>query len=60
MPDPFDLLRTTLIPAEPDPAFTARLRDRLARALDLPKGVTVSDLALEELPREPPVVAAPP
>jgi uncharacterized glyoxalase superfamily protein PhnB/catechol 2,3-dioxygenase-like lactoylglutathione lyase family enzyme len=63
MPDPFDLLRTTLVPAEPDPTFVVRLRDRLARALDLPKGVTVSDvsdvsdLALQE-PPAPVAVAA--
>ncbi|MGH9102804.1 MAG: VOC family protein [Acidimicrobiales bacterium] len=42
MPDPFDLLRTALVPADPDRAFVTRLRERLARALDLPKGVTVS------------------
>lgn len=43
MPDAFDQLRGALTPAQPDPAFAARLRDRLARALDLPKGVTMSD-----------------
>jgi uncharacterized glyoxalase superfamily protein PhnB len=57
MPDPFDLLGATLVPAEPDPLFAVRLRDRLARALDLPKGVTVTDLALEE-PPAPVAVAA--
>jgi predicted enzyme related to lactoylglutathione lyase len=49
MPDPFDLLHTAVAPAEPDPAFAARLRHRLARALDLPKGVTVSDLTASDL-----------
>lgn len=44
MPDPFELLSTLIIPSEPDAAFAARLRDRLARALDLPKGATMSDL----------------
>jgi uncharacterized glyoxalase superfamily protein PhnB len=48
MPDPFDLLFTALVPAEPDPAFAARLRARLARALDLPKGVTVSNLTVSD------------
>ena len=44
MPDPFDLLHTALVAAEPDPVFATRLRARLSRALDLPKGVTVSNL----------------
>lgn len=43
MPDPFEALRTPLTPARPDPAFTARLRAQLEVALDLPKGVTMSD-----------------
>jgi uncharacterized glyoxalase superfamily protein PhnB len=50
MPDPFELLGTALVPGEPDPAFAARLRDRIAQSLTLPKGVTVSDLALHEPP----------
>jgi uncharacterized glyoxalase superfamily protein PhnB len=50
MPDPFEHLGTTLVPGEPDPAFAARLRERIAQALKLPKGVTVSDLALHEPP----------
>jgi predicted enzyme related to lactoylglutathione lyase len=37
-------------PRHPDPAFAARLRDRLQRAFDLPKGVTVSNLTLESQP----------
>jgi predicted enzyme related to lactoylglutathione lyase len=43
MPDAFGQLRDALTPAQPDPDFAARLRDRLTRALDLPKGVTMSD-----------------
>jgi predicted enzyme related to lactoylglutathione lyase len=33
MPDPFEALRTAPTPIEPDPAFAARLRARVARAL---------------------------
>lgn len=33
MPDPFDALRSPVAPLAPDPAFTARLRRRLTRAL---------------------------
>jgi uncharacterized glyoxalase superfamily protein PhnB len=40
--DPLDVLRVPDEPAQPDPAFAARLRARLERALDLPKGVAVS------------------
>jgi len=35
MPDPFESLRTSLTPVDPDPTFAARLRDRVARALGL-------------------------
>ncbi|MBV8461665.1 MAG: VOC family protein [Acidimicrobiales bacterium] len=51
MADPFDVLRALDEPVEPDRAFADRLRDRLARALVLPKGVTVSELTLD-LPTE--------
>ncbi len=47
MADPFDALRAPVEPVAPDPAFATRLRERLARALVLPKGVTVSDLILD-------------
>jgi predicted enzyme related to lactoylglutathione lyase len=43
MADPFSVLRAPVTPADPDPAFAARLRARLERALDLPEGVAVSD-----------------
>jgi uncharacterized glyoxalase superfamily protein PhnB len=39
MTDPLDVLRTPFTPLDPDPDFAARLRARLERALDLPKGV---------------------
>jgi predicted enzyme related to lactoylglutathione lyase len=44
MTDPFTVLRAPVTPADPDPAFAARLRDRLARALDLPEGVAVTGI----------------
>ena len=53
MPDPFEALHSPAAPVPPDPAFTRRLRARLERALDLPEGVTVSNLALEELEHAP-------
>lgn len=39
MTDPLDALRLQDAPLDPDPAFTARLRTRLERALALPRGV---------------------
>jgi len=50
MPDPLDALRQPDEPVAPDPFFAAHLRARVARALDLPKGVTVSNLALDPEP----------
>ncbi len=47
MPDPFDALRAPVTPVEPDPAFAARLRARLERALALPEGVAVTDIAVQ-------------
>jgi predicted enzyme related to lactoylglutathione lyase len=48
MADPFDALRAPAVPVDPDPTFAARLRARLLRAFDLPKGVTVANLTLEQ------------
>ncbi|HEY6277976.1 MAG TPA: VOC family protein [Streptosporangiaceae bacterium] len=45
MTDPFGVLRLPVTPADPDPAFAARLRARLERALDLPEGVAVTDIS---------------
>jgi uncharacterized glyoxalase superfamily protein PhnB len=42
MADPFGVLRAPVTPADPDPAFAARLRARLERALDLPEGAEMS------------------
>ena len=48
MGDPFDLLRVAVDPIAPDPGFAADLRARVRRALDLPRGVTVSGLAIDD------------
>ncbi len=47
MADPFDVLRAPVVPQRPDPTYARRLHERLARALSLPEGVTVSDLTLD-------------
>jgi predicted enzyme related to lactoylglutathione lyase len=46
MTDPLDVLRVPVTPADPDPAFAARLRARLERALGLPEGVAVTGTTL--------------
>jgi len=53
MPDPFEALRSPPVPADPDPAFTARLRARIERALSLPEGVVVSQTTLPPEHRAP-------
>ena len=53
MTDPLDALRAPITPADPDPAFAARLRARLERALDLPEGVAVTETTLTLAEREP-------
>jgi predicted enzyme related to lactoylglutathione lyase len=40
--DPLEVLRDPGGPVDPDPAFALRLRARLERALELPRGVAVS------------------
>ena len=42
MTDPLEVLREPGGPVAPDPTFATRLRARLERALDLPRGVAVS------------------
>ncbi len=54
MPDPFDALRAPVAPTDPDPAFAARLRARLERALGLPEGVAVTDVTVTLAERETP------
>jgi len=46
MTDPLDALRAPVTRADPDPAFAARLRARLERALGLPEGVAVTEIPL--------------
>ncbi len=43
MTDPLEALRTPIVPVDPDPAFAAALRQRITRALALPRGVAVSE-----------------
>jgi predicted enzyme related to lactoylglutathione lyase len=52
MADPFEALREPVPSVAPDPIFAAGLRARLVRALDLPRGVTVSALHVD--PTAPP------
>lgn len=42
MTDPLDGLRTPIVPVDPDPAFTADLRERLQRAVLAPEGAVMS------------------
>lgn len=59
MTDPFQSLVRAIVPLDPDPGFTARLRKRLARALDLPQGVTVSSITMPQPQPAPSPVASP-
>lgn len=56
MPDPLEALRSPVIPTYPDPSFAANLRARLEKALNLPRGVLVSELTFDpqEVPSTPP------
>jgi hypothetical protein len=47
MPDPFESLRAPVVPVDPDPAFADRLRERVERALALPRGVPVTTIDLD-------------
>lgn len=54
MTDPFEVLFDPLLPVEPDRGFAERLRSRVVQAMQLPKGVTVSNLTLDsETPTAP-------
>ncbi len=48
MPDPFEALRSPVVPVAPDPDFTARLRRRLVRALSptAPQEENMTDVLL--------------
>ena len=50
MTDPLEILREPAGPAAPDPAFALRLRARLERALELPRGVVVSTATIRSEP----------
>ena len=52
MTDPLDALRAPVTPADPHPAFAARLRARLERALGLPEGVAVTEISQTTAGRE--------
>src|SRR5262249_28145994 len=52
MTDRLAVRRAPLRPADPDPAFAGRLRDRLERALGLPEGVAVTDISMTLAERE--------
>lgn len=62
MTDPFAVLRLDVPAVAPDPAFAARLRARLQRALTLPPGVSVSSVPdltpSESAPATAPVLGA--
>lgn len=47
MTDPFDALRSLPPVIDPDPAFAARLRARIERAVSLPRGVSVSAATID-------------
>ena len=53
MSDPFEALRTPVVPAAPDPAFVARLRARVERALvhmEATEGADMSDAIVDDAP----------
>lgn len=52
MTDPLEALRTPVVPLDPDPAFAARLRERLRRALLQPTGDTMTTTAIHETQAE--------
>jgi predicted enzyme related to lactoylglutathione lyase len=47
MPDPFEALRVPPTPVQPDPAFAARLRQRLARTLGISMEPSMTNQTLE-------------
>ncbi|SFN29796.1 Uncharacterized conserved protein PhnB, glyoxalase superfamily [Actinomadura madurae] len=48
MTDPLEALRTPVVPVDPYPAFAARLRERLRRALLQPTGDTMTTSTVQE------------
>ncbi len=51
MTDPFEALREPVSPAEPDPGFAGRLRQRLAREIFAFPGGTMSQQTAEQAAR---------
>jgi len=45
--DPFEALRSPVVETRPDPIFAARLRARIERAIDPPRGATVPGTTLD-------------
>jgi len=60
MTDPFEVLREPVTPADPDPGFAGRLRQRLAREVFAPPGGTMSQqtaaIRVEREPAWPPAL----
>ncbi|MGI5415264.1 VOC family protein [Actinomadura luteofluorescens] len=52
MTDPLEALRTPVVPVDPDPAFAARLRERLRHALLQPRGDIMTTAAIQETQAE--------
>ncbi len=59
MTDPLDVLRTSGGPVAPDPEFARRLRARIERALELPRGVAVSTATITRETTRPSVAVQP-
>ncbi len=53
MTDPFEALRSPVVPTDPDPSFAANLRARLEQAFSVRRGGTVSGLSVEPEATEP-------
>jgi RNA polymerase sigma factor (sigma-70 family) len=58
MTDPFEQLYSPVDALEPEPEFATRLRARLERAFDLPKGVTVSSITSSSSGQSPSLATA--
>ena len=59
MADPFEALRSAVVPTDPDPTFAARLRARIEQAMDLPRGATMPTLTPDADPTAPAATAGP-
>lgn len=52
MTDPLEALHAPVVPVEPDPAFAARLRERMRRALLQPTGETMATTTVQKAPAQ--------